>query len=250
MTMLSCLIVDDEAPARKRIRDLLRGRPDVDLLGECEDGPSAVEAIVERSPDVVFLDVQMPEMSGFDVLQALEPEQVPVIVFVTAYDRHAVDAFEAGALDYLLKPFTEARFGASLDRVRDRLEREGPGPERERVRRWLAAGGAPSDRIVVRTGNRIRFVEIADVARVEAAGNYVRLHTATDEHLVRGSLRSFQARLADAGFVRVHNSHLIRWSRVRELERWGHGEYRITLDGGDTVVSSRTYSADIQALLS
>ena len=247
--ILSVLIVDDEAPARKRLRDLLRATPDVDLLGECEDGPSAVEAIVERSPDVVFLDVQMPEMSGFDVLHALEPEHMPVIVFVTAYDRHAVAAFEEGALDYLLKPFTEARFRASVDRVRERLAREGPGPERDRMQRWLAGGGGPSDRIVVRSGSRIRFVEVAQVVRIEAAGNYVQLHTKDGEHLVRGSLRDFATRLADAGFVRVHNSHVVNWARVRELERWGHGEYRITLDGGDVVVSSRTYAPRIQQLL-
>ncbi|MBT8403516.1 MAG: LytTR family DNA-binding domain-containing protein [Gemmatimonadetes bacterium] len=249
MTTLSVLIVDDEAPARQRLRDLLRAVPGIDLLGECDDGPSAVDAIVERSPDVVFLDVQMPEMSGFDVLHALEPERMPMIVFVTAYDRHAVAAFEAGALDYLLKPFTEDRFRASVERVRERLEREGPGAERERVRRWLAGGGAPSGRIVVRSGSRIRFVEVAAVLRIEAEGNYVRLHTAEGDHLVRGSLRSFASRLSPAGFVRVHNSHVVNWARVQELERWGHGEYRITLEGGDAVVSSRTYASDIQQLL-
>ena len=248
---LSALIVDDEAPARKRLRDLLKTVPDVELLGECPDGPSAVEVILERRPDIVFLDIQMPEMSGFDVLRSVGPDGVPAVVFVTAYDRHALEAFDARALDYLLKPFTEARFNESLDRVRRVVG--GGDAERDELRarlaRLLEAGVGAVDRIPVRKGDKIRFVPVDDVIHIEASGNYVRLHTDDGEHLVRGSLKSLAERLEDRGFVRIHNSHVVNWACVEELETWGHGEYQVTLRGGARIVSSRTYGPQLRRML-
>ena len=242
---LRALVVDDEAPARRRLRDLIASEPDVELVGECEDGPAAVEAIRSLEPDVVFLDVQMPEMDGFQVLDAVGLDAMPSVVFVTAYDRHALAAFEARAVDYLLKPFTRDRFCETLRRLRPGA---GAGLARG-LERLLEDRRDRLERIPVKEGSRIRFVTPEEIEWIEADGNYVRLHAAEREHRVRGTLKAFAARLADHGFVRIHQSYVVNLDRVVELQPWSHGEFVVVLRGGKKLVSSRTYSGALRKLL-
>lgn len=247
MTLMA-LVVDDEAPARKRLRDLIAAEPGIELLAECEDGPSAVEAIRDHKPDVVFLDVQMPEMDGFDVLTAVGVGVVPWVVFVTAYDQHALAAFEVRAIDYLLKPFTLERFRQTLARVRHESGRGGADLA-ARLERLLGDRDDRLGRVPVRHGDRIRFVPVAEVDWIEGDGNYVRLHAGTVEHRVRGTLKSFAARLANRRFVRIHQSYIVNLDRVRELQPWSHGEFVVVLEGGKRLVSSRTHSGALRRLL-
>jgi two-component system LytT family response regulator len=245
---LTALIVDDEAPARKRLRDLIAAEPDIDLVGECEDGPSAVDAILALEPDVLFLDVQMPEMDGFEVLEAVGVGVVPSVVFVTAYDQHALAAFEARAIDYLLKPFTRERFSETLRRVR-------PGPTRHdadlsvRLERLLGERSDRLERIPVRSAAGVRFLAVDSIDWIEGDGNYVRLHAGPAEHRVRGTLKSFAERLSGRGFVRIHQSYVVNLDRVRELQPWSHGEFVVVLANGKKLVSSRTYSGALKRLL-
>jgi len=245
---LTALIVDDEAPARKRLRDLIAAEPDIDLVGECEDGPSAVDAILALEPDILFLDVQMPEMDGFEVLEAVGVGVVPSVVFVTAYDQHALAAFEARAIDYLLKPFTRERFSETLRRVR-------PGPTRHdahlsaRLERLLGERSDRLERIPVRSAAGVRFLAVDSIDWIEGDGNYVRLHAGPAEHRVRGTLKSFAERLSGRGFVRIHQSYVVNLDRVRELQPWSHGEFVVVLANGKKLVSSRTYSGALKRLL-
>lgn len=247
---LSALIVDDEAPARKRLRDLLGREPDVELVGECSDGPAAVAAILELGPDVVFLDVQMPEMSGFDVLRSVGLDAVNAVVFVTAYDQHAVEAFEARAVDYLLKPFTRERFRETLERVRSTTSSaRAANSLLARIEELVGERSGPLERIPVRSGTRIRFVKVSDVAWIEADGNYVVLHTPDGPHRVRGTMKGYAARLADQSFVRIHQSHIVNLDRVKELQPWSHGEFVVIMPDGAQLISSRTYSGALRRRL-
>lgn len=242
---LTALVVDDEAPARKRLRDLISNEDGLELVAECEDGPSAVEAILEHDPDVLFLDVQMPEMDGFEVLEAIGLDRAPAVVFVTAYDRHALAAFEARAVDYLLKPFTRERFRETLAR----LVPEPPGDLAKRLDRLIADRTERAERIAVRDGNRVRFVQVREIDWIEADGNYARLHCGRREHRLRTTLKKLTTRLAGSGFVRIHHSYLVNLDRVRELQPWSHGEHVVVLEGGKKLVSSRTYGAALRRLL-
>jgi len=247
---LSAIIVDDEAPARKRLRDLLNDEDDVEIVAECQDGPSAVEAILRHDPDVLFLDVQMPEMDGFEVLSAVGSDRAPTVVFVTAYDRHAVEAFEARALDYLLKPFTRNRFRETLAGVRatSRPDRGGQGMGGW-IEELLDAVRDEVRRIPVRSGSRIRFVDVGEVDWIEGAGNYVILHVAGRQHRVRGSLKGFAAKLDTRRFVRIHHSHIVNLDRLKELQPWSHGEFVVILQDGTQLTSSRTYSDALREIL-
>ncbi len=244
---MRALIVDDEAPARKRLRDLLAEVEDVQVLRECVDGPDAVAAIEATQPDLVFLDIQMPEMDGFDVLEVVGPGAVPVVIFVTAYDEHALAAFDARALDYLLKPFTQSRFEETLRRARETLARESD----DLVRRVsdLLDQRQPSTRLAVREGGRIRFVEISDIDWVESDGNYAVLHSGDRVLRIRTTLTRVAARFAASGFIRIHQSYVVNRARISELQPWSHGEFAVVLMDGKTLVSSRTYSASLRALL-
>jgi len=245
---LRALVVDDEAPARKRLRDLIAAEPGVTLVGECDDGPSAVSAIRALGPDVLFLDVQMPEMSGFDVLEAVGLEAVPSVVFVTAHDTHALAAFDARAIDYLLKPFTKARFREALDRVRARGDR-GAGLTAEALLELLRTRVHPPQRIAVKDGARVHLVRPAEIDWVESDGNYVRLHVGAVEHRTRGTLRDMADRLAAQGFVRIHQSYVVNVERIRELRPWSHGEVVVVLESGKALVSSRSYAGALRDLL-
>jgi two-component system, LytTR family, response regulator len=246
-------LVDDEPLARRRIRDLLAGEPDVAIAGECEDGDAAVDAIRDAAPDLLFLDIQMPGLDGFGVLEAVGAGRVPAVVFVTAFDSFAVRAFETHALDYLLKPFDDERFAATLERVRQRLGSRGTGEEMERrLQRLLDALGQRRrhlKRLAVRTGNRVRLVATEDIDWFEAEGKYVRLHTRDGTHLVRDSLGRLETVLDPARYLRIHRSTLVNLDRVRELEPLLQGDYVVILRDGTRLTTGRSYRPAVQRLL-
>jgi two-component system, LytTR family, response regulator len=235
------VIVDDEALARRRLSTLLDVEPDFEVVGQCGDGRSAVGLITRLAPDLVFLDVQMPGMTGFEVLEALPVECTPAVVFVTAYDHFAIKAFDAQAIDYLLKPFRRERFQASLQRVR-----RGMLPSAPQV---LASFGAASDRLVVKSGERLVFVPFDELEYIRAAANYVKLHLGQEICEVREAMAAMELRLPSERFVRIHRSYIVNLSAVRELYHAGGGEYLIRLRSGRELPVGPTYPALIRAAL-
>lgn len=246
--MIRVLVVDDEPVARRGVVRLLGDESGFEVVGTCATGIEAVSAIREFEPDLVLLDVQMPDLDGFGVLEALEPEETPVVVFVTAYDEYAIRAFEVNAIDYLLKPFDRGRFGRTLRRVRrivaggeERALDERLGSLLDHVGTrgaWWSRGG---ERLVLRDAGRIKILRIDEIGRIEAAGNYVEVHAGGTVHLTRSTLKDFHARLDPERFVRVGRSLVISVDRVIELRSLGGGRYRIVLDDGAEVESSRRY---------
>lgn len=239
--MLRALIADDEPLARRRIRRLLEREPDVAVVAECGDGPAAVGAIAERQPDLVFLDIHMPGLDGFDVIDAVGPAQMPAVVFVTAYDEYAVRAFEKHALDYLVKPFDDERFAATLRHVRERLGARDPTAETRLVRALeaLEAGRGWLQRLVVKTEGRLIVVRVEDVDWVSSEDNYVRLRAGTTEHRMRSTLSDLASRLDPERFLRINRSQLVAIDRIRELQPAFHGEYFVILKDGTRMVASR-----------
>jgi two-component system LytT family response regulator len=246
------VIVDDEPLAREKLRTLLAGRPGYELVAECGDGSAAVEAIHELEPDLVFLDVEMPGLDGFGVLEALEPGREPHVVFVTAYDRYALRAFEVRALDYLLKPFARARFEEALARVEERRHRSAAPGEWTEIRALLdelRAERGYAARLVVRTGQKITFVATADVDWIEADGNYARLHAGKRDYLLRETMKNVEARLDPRRFLRIHRSAIVNLDRIASVEPYFHGEYVVTLADGHRITASRTHSARLRELI-
>jgi len=244
--VIRTLIVDDEAPARRRLRQVLGDEPDVQIVGECRDGHEAVVAIRDDKPDVVFLDVRMPEMSGFDVLQAVGVDAVPAVVFVTAHGEYAVDAFEARALDYLLKPFSLSRFEATMVRVRQALSGDGDRRRLARELRALVDQETHDRRLVIRTPDRVVFLDQREIDRIEGAGNYIRIHARDRSYLYRETMKGILARLDPDRFVRIHRSHIVRVDRIRELRQTSHGEFDLLLHHGARIPVSRTYSPELR----
>jgi len=232
---IRAIIVDDEPLARKGVRLALSEEPDVEVLAECADGIEAVKAIEKHRPDLLFLDIQMPRLNGFEVLEALEPDQIPAVIFTTAYDEHAIRAFEVNALDYLLKPFKQARFQKALQRAREQLHaRGGPGVDPQ-IAGFIAsmrlnASGGP--RILVKSPDRILFLKPDDIDHIEAAGNYLVLHSGKERHIARDTMTAMENRLAAAGFMRISRSLIVNLSRIRELQPLGPGEYSVILKTG------------------
>ena len=244
------VIVDDEPLARKRLKDLLQDDPRFLLAGEAETGNDAVRLIRDTTPDLVFLDVQMPGLDGFGVIRALDVQNVPLIVFVTAFDQHAIRAFEVSAIDYLLKPVTEARFRAALDRVQDRLN----DPRLEITTRLLGAverlaSREKPDRIPIRNSTGTHFVQAADVDWAEVEDDYIRLHTGSESHLLRESMGQLEERLASGNFVRIHRSLLVNVDRVKQIRPHLKGDYVLILHDGTRLISGRTYRQKIQQLM-
>jgi two-component system LytT family response regulator len=256
--MIRVVLVDDEPLARARLRGLLAQASDVHLVAECADGVEAVEVLRRERPDVVFLDVQMPERDGFGVLEALEPP-MPLVIFVTAYQEHAVRAFEAAAVDYLLKPFDRERFALTLARVRERLREPAPTalpPELSGLLQRLARPASPEpvaapllERLVVKTAHETRLVRVEDVDWLEAAGNYVTVHVGTEEYLVRETLEKLEAQLPAPRFVRVHRSTVVNLDRIRSLRPTPGGDHRLVLHDGRELTLSRTYRVRLEERL-
>jgi len=242
------IIVDDEPLARDRLRSLMSWQPDVEVVAECTNGVDAVSAICTEKPDLVFLDIQMPEMDGFAVLESIGEADMPVIVFVTAYDSYAIRAFEVHAMDYLLKPFDRGRFEVSLERARSRI-RQGQVGDLSRQLMSLLDAARPSrprvnrdvERLVLKSGGRVYFLRVEEIDWVEAAGNYVRLHAGRESHLMRESLSSLEERLDPNRFIRIHRSTIINIERVKELRPLFHGDYEVILQDGTQVTLSRSY---------
>lgn len=252
---IQTLIVDDETIARERVRRFLSAEDDVEILGECRNGREAVAAIKKLAPDLVFLDIQMPQMSGFEVLAALGREQLPAVVFVTAYDQYALQAFEVHALDYLLKPFHQERFQQSLEHVRKQLQRGGGGRSDQLDQRLLSLledlkqGAKQTDRLVVKTTGRVYFLKTDDVDWIEACGNYVNLHVGGETHLLRETLSHLESRLDPQKFLRIHRSRLVNLDRIKELTPLFNGDHTVTLQDGTALTLSRTYRDRLQDLI-
>jgi two-component system, LytTR family, response regulator len=233
---LRVLIVDDEPLARSNISALLRRDAEVEILGECGSGEQAIREIRRSSPDLVFLDVQMPECDGFDVLEMLGNELPPAVVFVTAYDQYALRAFEAGALDYLLKPFDNARFEKALGRAKERVAHRADSPRR-------------LEQFVIKSAGKVQFVKIGEIDWIEAADYYSCLHVGGKSYLLRRSLNELEQELDPAIFCRTHRSAIVRLERVRGLELNRNGEYEAVLEGDARVHLSRRYRKRLQEKL-
>lgn len=251
-TKIRTVIVDDEELARDRIQTLLELQPDVEVVGVCTDGPSAVELIDRTQPDLVFLDVQMPGMDGFEVVENLERTKVPAIVFVTAHDAHALRAFEIHALDFLLKPFDQTRFEKALERARGRLTQPKETVLDSRLVTLLEELHEErkySERLIVKSSGRVFFVRTEEIDWVEASGNYVKIHTKSDAHLLRESMKNMEAKLDPKTFVRIHRSAIVNIDHIKELEPWFHGEYIVILHDGTRLTASRVFSDRLSALI-
>lgn len=239
--MIRALVVDDEAPARRRIRRLLLAEPDILVAGECGDGATAIGMMTHERPDLVFLDVQMPERDGFDVVKAVPPAELPAILFVTAYDRYALRAFDVHAVDFLLKPFTRERFRTALHRVRERMARRAPDVGLAGLVESLRARAAYLTRVVVNSGQRSIVLDLATVDWMEAADNYIRLHVQSREYLLRDTLAALEARLDPERFVRIHRSAIVAVDRVAALTPVSHGDAEVVLRDGTRLSASRTW---------
>ena len=246
---MNVLVVDDEAPARQRLIDLLRQDGKVSEVLEASDGLAAVDMIARRPVDLVFLDVQMPELDGLGVLDAIGAAQMPLTVFVTAYDQHAIRAFEANALDYLLKPFSDERFEAALARAQERLGEIRAGEFGQSVLRTLASMPRGLDRFIVRSAGVTHFVPVADVDWIEGAGVYVNLHVKGRELLYRSALHQLAERLDPTRFIRVHRSAIVNIDSIVRLEPASHGEFDVILKDGSQTRVSRTYRAALEQRL-
>jgi two-component system LytT family response regulator len=266
---IRAIIVDDESLAREALRLMLKDDPEMELIAECRNGREAVQAIRQQSPDLVFIDIQMPETDGFQVIEEIGVKNMPVTIFVTAYDKHALRAFAAHALDYLLKPFDHDRFDSALQRAKTLIRQRELGVMNENLFALLndvkSLAGASSEtssnktrdvdhkepisRVVIKSGGRIYFLKVEEIDWVEGAGDYLSLHSGSQTHLIRETMGSFHAKLDPKKFLRIHRSTIVNVERVKDIRPLFKGEYIITLTGGKRLKSSRGYRHELQALL-
>jgi two-component system, LytTR family, response regulator len=249
MKKIRTLVVDDEPLARERLTNLLSAEPDIEVVGQCRDGEEAATAIVDHTPDLVFLDVQMPSMNGFEVIDAVGSEKMPLVIFVTAYDQHALKAFQVRALDYLLKPFDRERFQEALQRARTYIQRDETGDIGRRLLalvKDLRRDQPKTDRLVVKSGGRLFFLRTDEIDWIEAAGNYVRLHVGPVSHLLRETMNAIESRLDPEKFFRIHRSRIVNMERIQEMQPWLNGEYAVLLRTGTRLTLSRGYREKLQ----
>ena len=267
MERISALIVDDEKPARQRLADLLEQRPDVVLVGECASGMEAVRLIRENKPELLFLDIQMPGMNGFDVIKQVGAAHLPVTIFVTAYDDYALRAFEASALDYLLKPYSDERFWQCLMRALDYVRtqereensrrllslleeaRQGQQPQSESQQSRPQTSSRGLERLLIKVGGRVLFLPAEEINWIEAAGVYVQLHVGSRKYLHRASLAELETGLDPERFIRIHRSTIVNISSVKELHLQSHGDYTALLKDGTELKLSRSYRRKVEAFL-
>jgi two-component system LytT family response regulator len=249
--MIRTVIVDDEPLARSKLVDLLKLEREVEVVAVCAGGAEAITAIAEHTPDLLFLDVQMPEVDGFDVLRALGPEHAPEVVFVTAHDRFAIRAFEVHALDYLLKPFSRDRFGAAIERAMQRIAGGGIRSEARilGLLEELHRKSKPLERLPVTVGPRTSFVQLCDVDWIETEGNYLRLHGVGNASLVRGTMKTLEEKLDGDRFVRISRSAIVNVARVANIETLGGGSYVVVMADGTRLMSGRLYSRRLRRML-
>lgn len=249
MKKIRTLIVDDEPLARERLTSLLAAEADIEVVGQCRDGEEAAAAITDQTPDLVFLDVQMPAMTGFEVIEAVGSERMPLVIFVTAYDQHALKAFQVRALDYLLKPFDRERFQDALQRARVHFQRAETGDLGRRLLALvqdLRRDQPRTDRLIVKSGGRLFFLRADEIDWIEAAGNYVRLHVGTTSHLLRETMNAIEARLDPEKFFRIHRCRIVNMERIQEMQPWLNGEYAVLLRTGTRLSLSRGYREKLQ----
>jgi two-component system, LytTR family, response regulator len=246
------LIIDDELLARKLIRRLLATEEGIEIVGECADGRAAVSSIAKVLPDLIFLDVQMPEWGGFEVLERIDSAQMPVIIFVTAYDKFALKAFEANALDYLLKPLDDERFHQALNRVRTYLNGKGTEAVRERLIgliHQLSPQSKPISRLAVKAGGRVVFLRVGEIDWIDTVGNYLGLHVGKESYLLRGRLNELEKKLSPDQFFRIHRSTIINLDRVKEFQPLFKGEGIVVLKDGTRLAASRSCAQKLQGFL-
>ncbi len=239
---IRALIVDDEPLARTRIRRLLADEPDISVLAECGTGREAIRIIQEASPDLLFLDIQMPGLGGFEVLQSISEDRMPIIIFVTAYDQHALKAFEVHALDYLLKPFKQDRFKKALDRARAQLAKGGAhetDPGLTAFIRKLRAEQSYLSRFMIKSSHRVVFIKPSEVDWIESAANYALLHVGDKTHIVRETMQALEVKLSPKQFQRISRSVIVNLERVKELQPMGKGQYVLILTSGKQLTMSR-----------
>lgn len=267
---IRAIVVDDESLAREALLVMLRDDAEIEIVAECRNGREAVEIIREKSPDIVFLDIQMPEMDGFQVIAEVGTKNMPVTIFVTAFDKHALRAFEAHALDYLLKPFDYDRFESAARRAKtavrqrqlgeisdsllavlqDLKSKTGePTSKTDDAKSETAARKEPYDRVVIKSRGRIYFLKTEEIDWVEAAGDYLTLHSGDQTHLIRETVNDFHAKLDSRKFLRIHRSTIVNIERIKDIQPLFKGEYVITLNGGKRLKSSRGYRRELQPLL-
>ncbi len=264
MDVIRTLIVDDEPAAREGIRVLLREDPDIEIMGECADGDSAARLMREDPPDLVLLDVQMPGRDGFDLLRDVGPDQLPAVVFVTAYDQYALRAFEVHAVDYLLKPFDDDRFRQALGRAKLQIRQGRTEHLRERLLALLrdapggpAPGAPPSEpgtggylrRLAIKAAGRVTILGVKDIDWIEAEGDYVRVHVGKVWHLLRETMKHLETQFDPARFVRIHRSTIVNIERIRELQPYSRGEYAVLLHDGTSLKLSRRYKDHLESVL-
>jgi len=249
---IRAIIVDDEPLARKFLRQMLQDDPDTEIIAECGSGYEALPAIRKLQPDLLFLDIQMPEMDGFAILQALDQQRMPLVVFVTAYDQYAMRAFEVHALDYLLKPFDDQKFERTMKRVKAQIR----GKERERTDSQMLAflkelkdKSSYLERISIKTADRITLLRVEEIDWIEADDNYVQIHAGKSSHQLRETITNLERQLNPAKFLRIHRSSIVNLERIESLEQMFHGEYRVILKNGSELTLSRRYREKARQLL-
>jgi two-component system, LytTR family, response regulator len=258
MKNIRTLIVDDEPIARRGIRQQLRPEADVEIIGECANGQEAVAAIRKQSPDLIFLDVQMPLLDGFGVVNAIGVDNLPAVVFVTAYDEHAIRAFEVNALDYLLKPIDHDRFQKTLTRVRRQIDGANTEPLQQKLESLLQhleeskienQRAKYSGRVAIKESSRVFFLSVDEIDWINAQGNYIQIHTAGSAHLLRETMKGIESKLDPEKFLRIRRSTIVRIERIKELQPLFNGEYAVLLRNGTQLTSSRRYRHNLEGLL-
>ncbi len=237
--------------AREKIKRFLRNETDIKIVGECADGRETVTALESLAPDLLFLDIQMPEMNGFEVLEAASPDEMPAVIFVTAYDKYALQAFEFHALDYLLKPYDAARFQACLARAKAQVQGRKHNRLDERLEHLLRnfkPEQKPLERIVLKSGGRVFFLRTEEIDWIEAHGNYLRLHANGEAHLLRETMAKITSKLDPEKFLRIHRSALVNIERIKELQPLFSGDYTVLLRNGTELTLSRTYRDNLSKL--
>jgi two-component system LytT family response regulator len=255
MGKIRTVIVDDEPLARRGIREQLSAQKDFEIVSEGRNGREAVAMIEEHHPDLVFLDIQMPELDGFGVVEAVGVDRMPAVIFVTAYDKYALHAFDVHALDYLLKPFDAERFGKALQHARSQIEHRNLRDLSQRLDGLLNDLRAPSarkhaGRLVIKAGGRIFFLSVAEIDWIEAADNYARIHAGRDEHLLRETMSGLEKRLDPEQFIRIHRSRIVNIQKIKELRPLFRGEYDLMLKDGTRLETGRAYRDRLQRLFS
>lgn len=255
---IRALIVDDEQLSRERVRDSLSADPEIEIIGECADGREAIAAIQTQSPDLLFLDVRMPRIDGFSVLEAIEKEKMPLVIFVTSYDKYAVRAFKVHAVDYLLKPYTEELFREAVEEAKKRLGPKHSGEmiarilnllEEHKSRPGAETGLSYLERLTFNKDGRVFLIKVADIDWIEAQDHYIRIHTGKERYLLHEALSNLEAQLNPEQFPRIHRSHIINIDRIREIKPLGHHECRVILFDGTDLKVSRTGIERLEKIL-